>query len=124
MLSMPPLQRRQLGVTLLISGLLVGLPRAWAALDPAPGQADRVALGGPQVRVLLREAPVLTVRAPAGGRLRLRDGAGQVLMELGPEQSLRLQLAGAHDNSLRSSDNIHFKIQLCMCLLYFLNIKN
>ena len=95
MLSMPPLQRRQLGVTLLISGLLVGLPRAWAALDPAPAQADRVALGGPQVRVLLREAPVLTVRAPAGGRLRLRDGAGQVLMELGPEQSLRLQLAGA-----------------------------
>ena len=95
MLSMPPLQRRQLGVTLLISGLLVGLPRAWAALDPAPAQADRVALGGPQVRVLLREAPVLTLRAPAGGRLRLRDGAGQVLMELGPEQSLRLQLAGA-----------------------------
>ena len=95
MLSMPPLKRRQLGVTLLISGLLVGLPRAWAALDLAPAQADRVALGGPQVRVLLREAPVLTVRAPAGGRLRLRDGAGQVLMELGPEQSLRLQLAGA-----------------------------
>jgi len=95
MLSMLPLQRRQLGVTLLISGLLVGLPRAWAALDPAPGQADRVALGGPQVRILLREAPVLTVRAPAGGRLRLRDGAGQVLMELGPEQFLRLQLAGA-----------------------------
>ena len=66
---MPPLQRRQLGVSLLISGLLVGLPRAWAALDPAPAQADRVALGGPQVRVLLREAPVLTLRAPAGGRL-------------------------------------------------------
>ena len=92
---MPPLQRRQLGVSLLISGLLVGLPRAWAALDPAPAPVDRVVLGGPQVRVLLREAPVLTLRAPAGGRLRLRDGAGQVLMELGPEQSLRLQLAGA-----------------------------
>ena len=95
MLSMPPLQRRQLGVSLLISGLLVGLPRAWAALDPAPAPVDRVVLGGPQVRVLLRESPVLTLRAPAGGRLRLRDGAGQVLMELGPEQSLRLQLAGA-----------------------------
>jgi len=95
MLSMPPLQQRQLGVSLLISGLLVGLPRAWAALDPAPAPVDRVVLGGPQVRVLLREAPVLTLRAPAGGRLRLRDGAGQVLMELGPEQSLRLQLAGA-----------------------------
>ena len=71
------------------------LPRAWAALEPAPPRPDPVALGGPQVRVLLREAPVLTLRAPAGGRLRLRDGAGQVLMELGPEQPLRLQLAGA-----------------------------
>jgi len=80
---------------LLLGGLLVVLPRAWAALDPAPTRADPVALGGPQVRVLLREAPVLTLRAPAGGRLRLRDGAGQVLMELGPEQPLRLQLAGA-----------------------------
>ncbi|MEI6359471.1 MAG: SpoIID/LytB domain-containing protein, partial [Synechococcus sp. ELA619] len=95
MLSIPPLQRRGLGATLLLGGLLVGLPRAWAALEPAPIRADPVALGGPQVRVLLREAPVLTLRAPAGGRLRLRDGAGQVLMELGPEQPLRLQLAGA-----------------------------
>ena len=95
MLSIPPRQRRGLGATLLLGGLLVVLPRAWAALDPAPPRADPAALGGPQVRVLLREAPVLTLRAPAGGRLRLRDGAGQVLMELGPEQPLRLQLAGA-----------------------------
>ena len=95
MLSIPPHQRRGLGATFLLGGLLVVLPRAWAALEPAPPRADPVALGGPQVRVLLREAPVLTLRAPAGGRLRLRDGAGQVLMELGPEQPLRLQLAGA-----------------------------
>ena len=95
MLSIPPHQRRGLGATLLLGGLLVALPRAWAALEPAPPRPDPVALGGPQVRVLLREAPVLTLRAPAGGRLRLRDGAGQVLMELGPEQPLRLQLAGA-----------------------------
>ena len=99
MLSVPPLQRRCLGATLLLGGLLVGLPHAWAALEPAPtakaDRADRPALGGPQVRVLLREAPALTVRAPSGGRLRLRDGAGQVLMELGPDQPLRLQLAGS-----------------------------
>ncbi len=95
MVPIPPFQRRYLGATLLLGGLLVGLPRAWAALELAPTRADRVALGGPQVRVLLREAQVLTVRAPAGGSLRLRDGAGQVLMELGPDQPLRLQLAGA-----------------------------
>ena len=94
MLSIPPLQRRCLGATLLLGGLLVGLPRAWAALETVPTQADRVALGGPQVRVLLREAQALTLRAPAAGRLRLRDGTGQVLMELGPDQPLRLQLAG------------------------------
>ena len=95
MLSTTPLQRRGLGATLLLGGLLVGLPRAWAVLEPTPPRADPGALGGPQLRVLLQEAPVLTLRAPAGGRLRLRDGAGQVLMELGPNQPLRLQLAGA-----------------------------
>ena len=95
MVPIPPFQRRCLGACVLLGGLLVGLPRAWSALDPAPSRIDRGALGGPQVRVLLREAQVLSLRAPAGGRLRLRDGAGQVLMELGPDQPLRLQLDGA-----------------------------
>ena len=91
----PPLQRRSLAATLLLGGLLIGLPRAGAAPDSAPVQADRAALAGPQVRVLLREAQALTVRAPAGSRLRLRDGSGQVVMELGPDQLLRLQLDGS-----------------------------
>jgi hypothetical protein len=95
MLSIPPLQRRCLGATFLFGALVVGLPRARAALEPAPAQVGPIALGGPQVRVLLREAPALTLRAPAGSRLRLRDGAGQVLLELGPGQPLRLQLAGS-----------------------------
>ena len=95
MLLIPPHQRRCLGASLLMGGLLVGLPRAWAALETAPTRADRAPLGGPQVRVLLGEAPILTVRAPAGARMRLRDGSGQVLMELGPDQPLRLQLAGS-----------------------------
>ena len=95
MLLIPPHQRRCLGASLLLGGLLVGLPRAWAALETAPTRADRAPLGGPQVRVLLGEAPILTVRAPAGARMRLRDGSGQVLMELGPDQPLRLQLAGS-----------------------------
>ncbi len=96
MIPIPPRQRRGLGATLLVAGLLVGLPRAWAAWEPAPApQPERVVLGGPQVRVLLREAQALTVRAPAGGRLRLRDGAGPVLVEVGPDQPLRLQLAGS-----------------------------
>ena len=95
MLLIPPLQRRWLGATLLMGGLLVGLPRAWAAFEAAPSRADRVALGGPQVRVLVGEALMLTVRAPDGARMRLRDGSGQVLMELGPDQPLRLQLAGS-----------------------------
>ena len=58
----------------------------------AQGQAQTVA--EPRLRVLLQEAPDLTVRAPASGGLRLRDRQGRVLQELGADQVLRLRLNG------------------------------
>jgi stage II sporulation protein D len=48
----------------------------------------------PQLRVLLQEAPALSVRAAGTAGLRLRDRQGRVLQELSANRVLQLQLGG------------------------------
>lgn len=79
-----PLRGWQPAVTLLP---LVFTP---LAVLHAPSQAQAPALGSqPMVRVLLQEAPLLTITA-VGGPLRLGDGQGRSLRVIAPGESIPL----------------------------------
>jgi stage II sporulation protein D len=67
--------------------LAAAAPLAHAALMNDEASAPRQ---GPPVRVLLLEAPVITVGAAGEEGLRLRDGNGRVLLQVGAGQRLRV----------------------------------
>ena len=73
-----PLSRSPL-VSWLASGLVAWPVLVLVGIGSVPS-ALRAQGADPQVRVLLGEARILTVRAPDGARLRLRDGF-RVLVE-------------------------------------------
>ena len=90
----------------LLTALMLALPSLAAGRAFAGGMGERIAAGpltgpqmpatasldGPPVRVLLAEAPRFDLMAGDFG-LRLRDGKGQILRDLGPGESLQLRVA-------------------------------
>jgi hypothetical protein len=85
---------------------MLALPSLAAGRAFAGGMGERIAAGplsgpqmpaaafldGPLVRVLLAEAQRFDLMAGDFG-LRLRDGTGQILRDLGPGESLQLRVA-------------------------------
>ena len=67
--------------------LLAAAPLAHAARMTTEASAPRQ---GPPIRVLLLEAPVITVGAAGEEGLRLRDGSGRVLLQVNAGQRLRV----------------------------------
>ncbi|MEB3335440.1 MAG: SpoIID/LytB domain-containing protein [Cyanobacteriota bacterium] len=74
------------GVTLLL--LVVVRPLAGGARSDENGD-------GPPVRVLLLEAPLITIGAAGPSGLRLRDQEGRLLLEVDPGRQLRVRRSGA-----------------------------
>ena len=74
----------------------VALRPSWS--QPGPGLLTGAAAASPaepQLRVLLQEAPALTLAVADAEGLRLRDRQGRVLQELRPAQALQLRVNGA-----------------------------
>jgi len=97
-----PMVRFQRSLPLPLALVLLGLvpagalPPSWSQMNPSPlTGAAAASPAEPQLRVLLQEAPALTLAAADAEGLRLRDRQGRVLQDLRPGQSLQLRVNGS-----------------------------